>query len=64
MSCEDKTVVSGFCEECVEFLCVTCIDAHQRVKFTKDHHIRQQEELSRKGFNLEQLTALLWYKAH
>ncbi|XP_076127651.1 transcription intermediary factor 1-alpha-like isoform X1 [Alosa pseudoharengus] len=48
LSCDDNTVASGFCEECVEFLCVTCIDAHQRVKFTKDHHIRQQEELSQK----------------
>ncbi|KAL2093892.1 hypothetical protein ACEWY4_011204 [Coilia grayii] len=47
MSCEDNSVASGFCEECVEFLCVTCIDAHQRVKFTKDHHIRQQEQLSK-----------------
>ncbi|XP_031420796.1 transcription intermediary factor 1-alpha-like isoform X2 [Clupea harengus] len=46
MSCDDNTEASGFCEQCVEFLCVTCIDAHQRVKFTKDHHIRQQEELS------------------
>ncbi|KAG5845166.1 hypothetical protein ANANG_G00135950 [Anguilla anguilla] len=45
-SCEDNTEASGFCVECVEFLCVTCIEAHQRVKFTKDHIIRQKEEVS------------------
>ncbi|KAI1882575.1 hypothetical protein AGOR_G00252170 [Albula goreensis] len=45
-SCEDNTEASGFCVECVEFLCTTCIEAHQRVKFTKDHTIRQKEEVS------------------
>ncbi|KAI4887834.1 hypothetical protein NFI96_026523 [Prochilodus magdalenae] len=46
MSCEDNTEATGFCVECVEFLCVTCIEAHQRVKFTRDHNIRQMEEMS------------------
>ncbi|KAF7229014.1 transcription intermediary factor 1-alpha isoform X1 [Nothobranchius furzeri] len=46
MSCEDNTEATGFCMECVEFLCVTCIEAHQRVKFTRDHTIRQKEEMS------------------
>ncbi|KAI1883385.1 hypothetical protein AGOR_G00230890 [Albula goreensis] len=45
-SCDDNTEASGFCVECVEFLCLTCIEAHQRVKFTKDHTIRQKEEVS------------------
>ncbi|XP_030628991.1 transcription intermediary factor 1-alpha [Chanos chanos] len=46
MSCDDNTEATGFCVECVEFLCVTCIEAHQRVKFTRDHTIRQREEMS------------------
>lgn len=46
MSCDDNTEASGFCVECVEFLCVTCIDAHQRVKFTRDHTVRQITEMS------------------
>nr|XP_023647243.1 transcription intermediary factor 1-alpha-like isoform X2 [Paramormyrops kingsleyae] len=46
MSCTDNAEATGFCVECVEFLCVTCIGAHQRVKFTKDHTIRQKEEVS------------------
>ncbi|XP_069048144.1 transcription intermediary factor 1-alpha isoform X1 [Lepisosteus oculatus] len=45
-SCEDNTEATGFCVECVEFLCLTCIEAHQRVKFTRDHTIRQKEEVS------------------
>lgn len=46
MSCDDNTEAKGYCIECVEFLCVTCIEAHQRVKFTRDHTIRQKEEMS------------------
>uniref|UniRef100_A0A8C7ZQP3 RING-type E3 ubiquitin transferase n=1 Tax=Oryzias sinensis TaxID=183150 RepID=A0A8C7ZQP3_9TELE len=46
MSCDDNTEATGYCIECVEFLCVTCIEAHQRVKFTRDHTIRQKEEMS------------------
>ncbi|XP_042563050.1 transcription intermediary factor 1-alpha isoform X2 [Clupea harengus] len=49
MSCEDNTEATGYCVECVEFLCVTCIEAHQRVKFTRDHTIRQKEEMSPEG---------------
>lgn len=46
MSCEDNTEATGYCVECVEFLCVTCIEAHQRVKFTRDHTIRQKQDMS------------------
>ncbi|XP_057709888.1 transcription intermediary factor 1-alpha isoform X2 [Corythoichthys intestinalis] len=46
MSCDDNTEATGYCLECVEFLCVTCIEAHQRVKFTRDHTIRQKKEMS------------------
>ncbi|KAM4711543.1 transcription intermediary factor 1-alpha [Anableps anableps] len=46
MSCDDNTEATGYCVECVEFLCLTCVEAHQRVKFTRDHTIRQKEEMS------------------
>lgn len=52
MSCDDNTEATGFCVECVEFLCVTCIEAHQRVKFTRDHTIRQMEEMSSGNWNV------------
>uniref|UniRef100_A0A8C7PSZ2 RING-type E3 ubiquitin transferase n=1 Tax=Oncorhynchus mykiss TaxID=8022 RepID=A0A8C7PSZ2_ONCMY len=46
MSCEDNTETTGFCVDCVEFMCATCVEAHQRVKFTKDHTIRQKGDVS------------------
>lgn len=45
-SCEDNANAVGFCVECGEWLCKTCIEAHQRVKFTKDHMIRKKEDVS------------------
>uniref|UniRef100_A0A8C9WN74 E3 ubiquitin-protein ligase TRIM33 n=1 Tax=Scleropages formosus TaxID=113540 RepID=A0A8C9WN74_SCLFO len=45
-SCEDNAGAVGFCMECGEWLCKTCIEAHLRVKFTKDHKIRKKEEVS------------------
>ncbi|NP_001088294.1 tripartite motif containing 24 S homeolog [Xenopus laevis] len=44
-SCEDNAEALGFCVECVEWLCKNCVQAHQRVKFTKDHTVRQKEEV-------------------
>ncbi|XP_071378778.1 transcription intermediary factor 1-alpha-like [Centroberyx affinis] len=49
MTCDDNTEAAGFCVDCVEYLCATCVEAHQRVKFTKDHTIRQKEELSQEA---------------
>ncbi|KAL0968015.1 hypothetical protein UPYG_G00261100 [Umbra pygmaea] len=46
MSCDDNTEATGFCVDCVEFMCATCVEAHQRVKFTKDHTMRQKEDVS------------------
>ncbi|XP_062245916.1 transcription intermediary factor 1-alpha-like isoform X2 [Platichthys flesus] len=47
MSCDDNTEAAGFCLDCVEYLCGTCVEAHQRVKFTKDHTIRQKADVAR-----------------
>ncbi|XP_070827729.1 transcription intermediary factor 1-alpha-like [Chaetodon trifascialis] len=47
MTCDDNTEAAGFCVNCVEYLCATCVEAHQRVKFTRDHTIRQKAEVSR-----------------
>lgn len=46
MTCDDNTEAVGFCVICVEYLCSACVDAHQRVKFTKDHTITKKEEVS------------------
>uniref|UniRef100_H3D9T9 Tripartite motif containing 45 n=1 Tax=Tetraodon nigroviridis TaxID=99883 RepID=H3D9T9_TETNG len=47
MTCSDNTEAVGFCVNCVEYLCGTCVVAHQRVKFTKDHTIANIEEVSK-----------------
>uniref|UniRef100_A0A8C3JTY9 Tripartite motif containing 28 n=1 Tax=Calidris pygmaea TaxID=425635 RepID=A0A8C3JTY9_9CHAR len=39
-SCEDNALATSYCVECSEPLCETCVEAHQRVKYTKDHTIR------------------------
>ncbi|KYO43772.1 transcription intermediary factor 1-beta isoform B [Alligator mississippiensis] len=39
-SCEDNAPATSYCVECSEPLCETCVDAHQRVKYTKDHTVR------------------------
>ncbi|NXK01238.1 TIF1B factor, partial [Corythaixoides concolor] len=39
-SCEDNALATSFCVECSEPLCETCVEAHQRVKYTKDHTVR------------------------
>lgn len=41
-SCEDNAVSSSFCVECAEWLCDACVEAHQRVKFTKDHTLSKK----------------------
>uniref|UniRef100_A0A8C6TAK6 E3 ubiquitin-protein ligase TRIM33 n=1 Tax=Neogobius melanostomus TaxID=47308 RepID=A0A8C6TAK6_9GOBI len=43
-SCEDNAGTIAFCVECGEWLCKTCVEAHQRVKITKDHTIRTKED--------------------
>uniref|UniRef100_A0A8C5PHH4 Tripartite motif containing 28 n=1 Tax=Leptobrachium leishanense TaxID=445787 RepID=A0A8C5PHH4_9ANUR len=39
-SCEDNAVANSYCVECTEWLCETCVEAHQRVKYTKDHTVK------------------------
>lgn len=39
-SCEDNAPATSYYVECSEPLCETCVEAHQRVKYTKDHTVR------------------------
>ncbi|NXR37643.1 TIF1B factor, partial [Zosterops hypoxanthus] len=39
-SCEDNAAATRFCLECAEPLCDTCVEAHQRVRYTRDHTVR------------------------
>lgn len=46
-SCSDEAVASSYCADCSEFICDNCVQAHQRLKITKDHTIKSKDE----GFN-------------
>lgn len=52
-SCSDNIVATSWCIDCAEFICDICVQAHQRLKITKDHTIKAKEE----GLLLENGTA-------
>ncbi|KAK6637203.1 hypothetical protein RUM44_007617 [Polyplax serrata] len=43
-SCSDNAPATSWCVECAEFICDSCVQAHQRLKITKDHTIKAKEE--------------------
>lgn len=45
VSCEEGNDGVGFCQECQEWLCESCVSAHHRVRMTKDHLVRTKEEM-------------------
>ncbi|PRD30457.1 UNVERIFIED_CONTAM: Trim33 [Trichonephila clavipes] len=44
-SCEEGTQSCAFCQQCQEWLCETCLSAHNRVRVTKVHTVRSREEM-------------------
>lgn len=40
-SCDEGSRASSVCKNCSEFLCDSCVKAHQRVRLTKDHYIER-----------------------
>ena len=45
-SCDDDSKASSYCMNCNEWLCDACVNAHQRVKMTKDHIIQSKSSTS------------------
>ena len=45
-SCEENVLASSRCFECSDFLCDNCVEAHRRVRFTKQHRIVSLKNLS------------------
>ncbi|XP_047998746.1 E3 ubiquitin-protein ligase TRIM33 [Leguminivora glycinivorella] len=43
-SCEEPEPATSYCTDCAEFICDSCVQAHQRLKITKDHTIKSKEE--------------------
>lgn len=45
-NCEDNAEATGQCNECAEFLCDKCTNAHRRVRVTREHQIISLNELT------------------
>ncbi|CAH1978376.1 unnamed protein product [Acanthoscelides obtectus] len=43
-SCSDDADATSYCVDCSEFICDNCVQAHQRLKITKDHTIKPKED--------------------
>ncbi len=43
--CEESVLATSFCQECQEWLCDQCVQAHRRVRITKDHTIQPQDKV-------------------
>ncbi|XP_060532404.1 E3 ubiquitin-protein ligase TRIM33 isoform X2 [Cylas formicarius] len=43
-SCSDEALATSYCTDCSEFICDNCVQAHQRLKITKDHTIKSKDE--------------------
>lgn len=43
-SCSDGAIATSWCVDCSEYICDSCVQAHQRLKITKDHTIKPKEE--------------------
>lgn len=43
-SCNDDAIATSWCVDCAEYICDICVQAHQRLKITKDHTIKPKEE--------------------
>lgn len=42
-SCSDDAIATSWCVECAEFICDSCVQAHQRLKITKEHTIKPKD---------------------
>lgn len=45
-SCDDRSTANSYCMNCNEWLCDACVNAHQRVKVTKDHIIQTKSSFN------------------
>lgn len=43
-SCTDDEPATSWCVECAEYICDSCVQAHQRLKITKEHTIKPKDE--------------------
>ena len=63
-SCDDESKASSYCMNCNEWLCDACVNAHQRVKMTKDHIIQSKSSNSNSSTTDETKHKPLYCKVH
>lgn len=63
-SCEDNSSSTSYCLNCTEWLCDACVQAHQRVRVTKDHEIKSREELKESLKNQGRTERALFCQKH
>ncbi|CAL1538893.1 unnamed protein product [Lymnaea stagnalis] len=44
-ACDEGEEAGSYCLQCEEWLCDSCVDAHKRVRITKDHTISPKDEV-------------------
>ncbi|XP_059160939.1 E3 ubiquitin-protein ligase TRIM33-like isoform X2 [Physella acuta] len=44
-ACDEGEEAGSYCMQCEEWLCDSCVDAHKRVRITKDHSISPKDEV-------------------
>ena len=45
-ACEEGSPVSSYCIDCADWLCDQCVQAHRRVRMTKDHVIQTKDAMA------------------
>lgn len=63
-SCTDDAIATSYCTDCSEFICENCVQAHQRVKITKDHTIKPKEECANELNAISNVTPTLFCSKH
>ncbi|XP_046394134.1 E3 ubiquitin-protein ligase TRIM33-like isoform X2 [Ischnura elegans] len=48
-SCAEGNPATSWCVNCSEFICDACVEAHHRLKITKDHTIQPKEDAKVEG---------------
>ncbi|KAH9518788.1 hypothetical protein Btru_006275 [Bulinus truncatus] len=44
-ACDEGEEAGSYCMQCEEWLCDSCVDAHKRVRITKDHTISSKDDV-------------------
>ncbi len=63
-ACEENADATSYCIDCGEYLCDQCVNAHKRVRITKDHTIQPKDEVSKTDDSAANLEKVLHCPVH